>query len=289
MSDTRTAADAPTADTRADKRVDVNGVGGVMDGSAEQASKADAQVDVEGTGGVQDASNAEASAPDRKESLPTADKDGDDSGFNKDKTTDDSGKTKTFDNSNEPGSAVTQQAFPTSHQKHAWGDEGGFPKQDDDALGETGGASQGAQPADPVGKADDRVDVLKRVPTSNPQNGTDQWTGTDGNGVTKQQDPVTNEVYAPFTASVVQILKIADVEVELGILPVEQKYDRIAELESFPADAIKATAMVLSRVKTAGLKKSAATKQGGVGRIPSMGRSASVVSSADGADEGLFW
>lgn len=288
MSDTKTAADAPTADTRADKRVDVNGVGGVMDPSAEAASKADAQVDVEGTGGVQDASNAEASAPDRKESLPTADKDGDDSGFNKDKTTDDSGKTKTFDNSNEPGSAVTQKAFPTAAQKTAWGDEGGFPKQDDDSAGETGGAKGGAQPADPVGKADDRVDLLKRVPVGNPQKGTDQWTGTDGNGVTKQQDPVTNEVYAPFTASVVQILKIADAEVELGIIPVEEKYDRIAELEQASGDEINATAKVLARVKTAGLKKSAATKQGGVGKVPSF-RSASVVSSDNGADEGLFW
>ena len=288
MSDTRTAADAPTADTRSDKRVDVNGVGGVMDASADAASKADAQVNVEGTGGVIQDSNAEASQPGHTESLPTAGKDGDDSGFNKEKTTDDSGPTKTFDNSNEPGSAVTQKAFTGNMHREAWGDEGGFPKQDDDALGETGGAKGGAQPADPVGKADDRVDLLQRVPVGNPQKGTDQWTGTGGNGVTKQQDPVTKEVYAPFTSSVLAILKIADAEVELGITPAEEKYDRIAELEDATPEALEATAKVLARVKTAGLKKSAATKQNGVGRIPSM-RQASVSDSPKSADEQMFW
>lgn len=270
MSDTKTAADAPTADTRADKRVDVTGVGGVMDPSAEAASKADAQVDVEGTGGVIEDSNAEASAPDHKENLPTAGEGSDDAGFNKDKTTQDSGQTKTFDNSNEPGSAVTQKSFPTAGVE---------------------AAKQGVKPnGGPDVQPSKRVDVESDEGWNNPGTDTDQWTGTDGNGVTKQQPPVTDKVYAPFTASVVQILKIADAEVDLGLTSVEEKYDRIAELEAASPEALEATAKVLARVKTAGLKKSAATKQGGVGRVPSLARAASVESSVPTeADEQMFW
>lgn len=292
MSNNRVAADAPTADTRADKRVDVNGVGGVIDASNEEASKPENKhgepgtgvtVDVEGKGGVFQDSNEEASRADRQESLPTAGKDSDDSGFNKDKTTDGSGKTRTFPNSNEPNSAVTQKAFPTAAQKTAWGDERPFP-DGEDALGESGGAKSGAEPADPVGKADERVDVLQRVPVANPQKGTDQWTGTGGNGVTKQQDPVTKKVY---TGSVVELFKIADTEVELGIIEAEQKYDRIAELEQASEEEITATAKVLAKVKTAGLRKNASVKQNGVGRVPSF-RSPREASVQSDADEALF-
>jgi hypothetical protein len=69
-------------------------------------------------------------------------------GFNKDKPVSDSGPTKTFDNSNEPGSAVTDKAWPSTQR---------------------GSAKQGVQPGDPVFKPDERVDVEKNGPTPNPQ------------------------------------------------------------------------------------------------------------------------
>jgi hypothetical protein len=285
MSSIRTAADAPTADTRADNRVDVTGVGGVMDSSNEKASTPDVDTEVEGKGAVTDGSNQEASKADRREDLPTAGKDSDDAGFNKDKTTDDSGKTKTFDNSNEPNSAVTNEAFPTA-STHAAGDDKAYPDEDGGLAG--GSANKGTQPVDPVGKADDRVDVLDHVTSPENNSGkTKTWTGTDGNGVTKQQPAVTREVFAPWTSSVVEILKIADAEVELGLIDAEQKYDRIAELEQEAPESIAATAKVLARVKTAGLKKNAATKQGGVGRMPSL-RQASAARQ-DSPDEAVFW
>lgn len=290
----RIAADAPTQDTKADKRVDVNGVGGVMDASNEQASKPDVDTNVTGKGGITDASNAEASKPDRTESLPTAGEGSDDSGFNKDKTTDDSGKTRTWDNSNEPGSAVTQKAFPTAAQvRQAWGDEKPFPN-DETAFGESSGAKGGAEPADPVGKADERVDLLQRVPVGNPQKGTDQWTGTGGNGVTKQQDPVTRNVDPNIDVkkmtSVVELFKIADAEVELGLINAEDKYERIAELESASVDEIRATAKVLARVKTAGLsRRTASTSPQGIGRVPSMRPTASTQRTASVVDESIFW
>lgn len=284
MSDRKTAADAPTADTSADKRVDVTGVGGVLEGNNEQASQADTQTDVEGKGGVIQDSNEEASSPDHTESLPTAS--GDDAGFNKDKTTDGSGPTKTFGDSNQPGSAVTQQAFPTSHQ-HAAGDDKVYP--DNDGGLADGGASQGTEPADPVGKADERVDVKEHITSpANNSGPTTTWNGTDGNGVTKMQPPVTREVATPWTSSVVDLLKIADAEVELGITDPEDKYDRIAELEKETPEAIKATAKVLARVKTAGLKKNASVKREGIGRVPSFSRSASKEVVTTDRDEALF-
>jgi len=281
----RTAADAPTADTKADKRVDVTGVGGVDHATNEEASKPrgphswepeGTTTDVTGKGGVLQDSNEEASKPSQgTESLPTAGKDGEDSGFNKDKTTQDSGNTKTWsENHNAPG--VTDKAFPTSHTEAA--KQGVKPMQ-------TKGPFD-VQPSARVNVEDDEFFSTQGTPT-------DQWTGTGGNGVTKQQPPVTPKV-GPGNdvrkSTFVDILKIADAEVELGLLASEEKYDRIAELEKASDDAIEATAKVLSRVRTAGLKKPSATKQGGVGRVPSlrtMPRQAS--SNGDTPDESLFW
>jgi hypothetical protein len=246
----RVAADAP-AGTKEDKRVDVTGVGGVMDASNEEASKptgahsweeAGTTTDVTGKGGIIEDSNEEASKP----SAGTE-------SVEKVVRTDDSGPTKTFENSNEPNSAVTDKAFTTYEA-----------------------AKQGVKPN---GGADvqpqRRENVEQESGFSNPQDGTDQWTGTGGNGVTKQQDPVTKKVdpnidVAKMT-SVVELFKIADQEVELGLIPVEEKYDRIAELENASPEEIQATAKVLARVKTAGLsRRTAATAPGGIGRVPSM-------------------
>jgi hypothetical protein len=96
MSDeNKIAAEAPSG-VGAQKRVDVEGVGGVIDATNEKASQPDGPhsyenagktVDVTGKGGVIEDSNAEASKPsDGSENLPTAGRDSDDAGFNKDKT-----------------------------------------------------------------------------------------------------------------------------------------------------------------------------------------------------------
>jgi hypothetical protein len=110
----RIADATPPGDTSADARVDVTGIGGVMDASNEQASKAEAQIGLEGVGGT---GLSDVSA-DSTESLPTASEGSDDSGFNTDKTTDDSGPTKTFGDSDgtEKGvtDPVTSDPFPRS-------------------------------------------------------------------------------------------------------------------------------------------------------------------------------
>lgn len=265
------AAGAPEAATP-DKRVDVEGVGGVMDANNESASKADAQVDVEGQGstGVDDVS------ADAHEDVEKAVK------------TDDSGHTKTWGEGKgkfKPADPVGGKAFPTSAVYVA--DSGKDPNND--AGG--GSAKQGTDPIDPVGKADERVDVLQQITVNNPQKGTDQWTGTDGNGVTKQQPAVTREVATPFTSSVVDILKLADAEVDLGLIEKDEKYDRIAELEQEAPEVVQASLAYVAKIKTAGLRRNASTR-GGVGRVPSFGKAASIEDSAPtsaGPDDQMFW
>jgi hypothetical protein len=276
MSDNRTAAEAP-AGTAADKRVDVEGVGGVMDGSNEQASKADGQVDVEGVGGtgVEDVSAEQEGV--------NVDQ-GDEYTKNIEGT-----PTKTFPNKGQRD-PVSDKAFPTSAQHQAY-ESGPWPP-DEDNIGDTSPAAQGTEPVDPVGKADERVNV--KEPLTSPENNsgpTKTWSGTDGNGVTKQQPAVTNEVYEPFgqgwTSSIVDMFKVADLEVDLGLLEKEAKYERIAELEKQHPDVVKAQIATLSKVKTAGLKKNAATRQGGVGRLPSFQAGAKKEAPVE-QDEGLF-
>lgn len=260
----RIAAEAPSG-VGAQKRVDVEGVGGVIDANNETASKptgphsyenAGKTVDVTGKGGIIEDSNGEASKPsDGTESLPTAGRDSDDSGFNKDKTTDDSGKTRTFDNSNEPGSAVTDKAFPTA-------------------------AKQGVKPNGGADVQPQRREQLETVNEVKPIPGTDQWTGTGGNGVTRQQDPVTKKVdpnieqRSSSFAHVVAAMKLADAEIEIGVLDPSLKYDRVAELEALTPEELAAEERVISRVKTAGLSKKvatrreAATREGEVTNLP---------------------
>jgi hypothetical protein len=218
------AAEPADSDGKAKKRVNVDGVGGVDQSTNEQASKAKKQVDPKGKGGVDDASNQNASKPDKKENITdTAD---DNAGFDDSKTTDDSGPTKTWDNSNEPNSAVTDKAMTA--------------------------ANKGTQPIDPSGKADDRIDV-ETPPHDRVGPGTDQWTGTNGNGVTKQLDPVTNKT-PWFSSHIVAALKQADAEVGLGILSKDEKYNRLSELADLSPEELAAEARVTARVKTAGLQ-----------------------------------
>ena len=251
MSDqTKVAAEPADPSGKADKQVDVDAVGGVIDASNEEASKPEGKhgepgvtVDVEGKGGVLQDSNEQAAKPDEKQDVA------------KEVRTDDSGPTKTFDNSNEPESAVTDKAVQA--------------------------AAKGAQPTDPSGKPDERVDVEQEVNVSwNGGDKTDQWTGTDGNGVTRQQDPVTNKPTqsggvkaSAINSHIVSIFKLADAEVATGLTPEEKKYERIAELEELSPEEIQGQYEMLSRVKTAGFgkqRKTAATDPQGVGKVPSL-------------------
>lgn len=304
MSTTHTA-DGPTGPEAApDARVDATGVGGVIEPSNEAASTADAQVDVTGVGST-GVTNVEA---EKTESLPTASESSDDSGFEPTHLPEsDSGPTSTFGDSDgtQKGftDGVTNESLEGNQNKQSsyvcsecQGDHHGQcsggnctcskcshksnvrqaydAKPFYDQPGLSGGsANQGTQPADPVGNAQDRVDVLQAVTTPENNSGpTKQWTGTDGNQVERQQDPVTQEVsdmqFDGFTSHFVASLKLADLEVDLGLIEKDDKYSRLAELSPQSDEEISAQMDMLSRVKTAGAKKLAAQRTAGVTRMP---------------------
>jgi hypothetical protein len=202
----------------------------------------------------------------------------DDSGFNEDKIIE-AIPTKTYGDSDgtEKGftDPVTDKAYPQDAE--ATKDASvrvaydAAPFYDQPGLS-GGSANQGTQPSDPVGKAEDRVDVLKATATPENNSGpTKTWSGTDGNSIYRQQDPVTTESIATdgFTSHIVACLKLADLEVDLDLTPKDKKYDRIAELEAKSGAEITAEFNMLSRVRTAGLAKLAGRKQAGVMKLPS--------------------
>lgn len=302
MKHTADAASGAPAVATPDKRVDVTGVGGIADASNDAASKADAQVDVLGKGGT----GVESVAADSTESLPKGDSEN--AGFDKSKNIE-SIPTKTFDDGS---SKVERQTDPTTSEvdpnidfkSSSWvvqgHDDGVFPDGGDGLSGGT--AVQGVDPVDPVGRAQDRVNVLEHVTSpSNNSGPTTTWSGTDGNGVNRQQDPVTQPSMArgehvddngtnwKGSSHLFTALKLADLEVEMGLLNADKKYERIAALEAASPEALRAELTYAERVKTAGFGK----KTAGVGRVPSMvdstqEKTASTTPDTDIPDEALF-
>lgn len=277
------ASGAPAVATP-DKRIDVDGTGGIMDASNEQASKANKQVDVEGVGGT-GVEGVEADSHDHV-----------DHGDEHSKTTDDSGPTKTWSGMENQTDAVTRQPWPASSEgvKRS-NDDKAFP-DDDGGLSGGGKAVQGVKPvAESFGE---RQNVLEHSTSpANNSGPTKTWSGTDGNGVLKQQEPVTNEALVKdedkvnlFTSRhLFAAFKLADQEVELGLIEKDEKYNRVAELQELTPEALQAESRVIARVKTAGIRRQA-TKQGGVGRVPSMRASKAVVAQppAEIDDSALF-
>lgn len=253
----------PVADAKPDNRVNVDGVGGVAPGATNaDASKPEGAhswepkgvtVDVTGKGAVLEGTNAEASEP--SAGSVSNDATSDNAGYQKGGET--GPKTQTWDNSNEPGSAVTDKAFPTSAVEAA--KEGVKP-----------GGGADVQPQR-------RENVESEEGWDNPGTPTDSWTGTDGNGVTRQQNPVTN---VPTKSQGIKsglislaALRLADTEVSLGLITENEKYNRLAELGKLDDTEIAAEHRALAKVKTAGMTRTAAA--GGAHRLPSFKRIAS--------------
>jgi hypothetical protein len=284
-------ADGPTppGDTSADLRTDVTGVGGVDQASNDAASKADAQVDVTGIGGT---GVSDVSA-DSTESLPTAGEGSDDAGFNTDKTTDDSGPTKTFGDSDGShsgvGDPVTSDPFPRSEDgvksnvRRAY-DDGTLEQNEQQGNKPASGGGSAVKGTTPVAETfGTRENVLEhKTSPSNNSGPTDTWSGTDGNGVTKQVDPVSKEkmewggvptpdvtLHTNAKAHFIAAVRLAEAEEELGLLEdKEAKWNRIAELDAQSHEAVTAQIQALARVKTAGLAKLAAHRQSSVRSLP---------------------
>jgi hypothetical protein len=76
--------------------------------------------------------------------------------------------------------------------------------------------------------------------------------------VTRKVDPNIEGKPGKSSAKLFAAFRLADTEVELGMTPAEEKYDRVSELEGQSIDQIEAAFQTLARVKTAGLSKQAA-------------------------------
>ena len=275
-----------------DTHVDADGVGGVQDASNEQASQADTQTDVLGVGGV----GVEGVDADSTVSVDQGDE------YSKNV---ESIPTKTF---GDGSSAVERQAEPVSGQpfpasedgvkSSGWRiealDSGAFPRTEDSPAG--GSTTKGVGPTDPVGNPDQRVDLLE--PATSPANNsgpTTTWSGTDGNGVLRQQEPTTNATLEgadgvrASNTKLMQSFKLADLEIDLGLLDKSQKYARVDELQSQSPEAVASHLSYAEKVKTAGLGKGSPKT---AMRLPSLARSASVESTksmgGESPDEALF-
>jgi hypothetical protein len=284
MSDHKTADAASGAPEVAtpDVNVDTDAKGGVMEATNEEASKADAQVDVLGEGGT----GVEGVSADSTESVDQ----GDEHSKNIEEI-----PTKTFDDGSSKverqGDPVSSEPFPASEdgvKASSWQveatDDKAYPEDDGGLAG--GNAVEGVQPADPVGVPDDRVDVLDHVTSPGNNSGpTKTWSGTDGNGVLQQQEPVTDDTLEG--ADIVNIkgssthvfaaFKLADLEVELGLIDPSTKYSRVAELEQKSPEQLSEALAYAGRVKTAGLSKQG---QKTARRMPVMGRNAATTKEA---------
>lgn len=267
-----------------EKVVDVLGVGGVIDATNEEASKANGQVDVTGIGST------------GVDAVSASESDGGAEGVNVEQGTEHSKNieaipTKTWSGEGPGNGDSLGQRDPTTSDTPWWQDNGSgwrgsswsieghddAPFPDDEISG--GSAVQGNQPiAESFGE---RVDVLDHVTSpANNSGPTKTWTGTDGNGVNKQQDPVTNDSIARgesgmegapnWTSSthIFAAFKLADTEIDLGLTPPEQRYERAAELERETPQVLEASLKYAQRVKQAASKRVA-----GAQKLPVMGRS----------------
>jgi hypothetical protein len=223
-------------------------------------------VDVTGKGGVIEDSNAEASKPsDGSENLPTAGRDSDDAGFNKDKNTDD-WSDQDVRQLQRAGLGCYRQGILTTLRLPSRASSPSVVRTFSPSAARTSSRSLVHQPAEGY-RSVDRHGRQWRHASAGP-----------GNQEGRSQHRAGKK--AAFS-HVVAAMKLADAEVELGLLDKELKYDRVAELEALSEEELAAEERVISRVKTAGLTKKvatrreAATREGEVsGRLPSFSKKA---------------
>jgi hypothetical protein len=268
-----------------DHNVNVTDAGGVGSASNEEASKADAQVNVTDIGGV--------------------------SGVG-------TGDEKTVEVAQGDEHSKNIEAIHTDTFGPSEGDSLG---QHDPVTSEKGdhlsswvvSDVRGTEPADPVGKAQDRIDVSHGdAHTKTTEDSGPTATFPDGNSaVTRQADPtdksesdssdahqnskenhpsgVKSEDYAfgDHKAHIMAAFKLADTEIELGLLDASQKYARVAELEKAAPAIVEASLAYANRVKTAGLKKSARVSR----RLPSLvkGASNAAPETQEGSDDSALF
>ena len=288
-----------------DHNVNVTDAGGVGSASNEEASKADAQVNVTDIGGVSGVGTGDEKTVEVTQ--------GDEHSKNIEAI-----HTDTFGPSE--GDSLGQHDPVTDVSSYQVFNSDSFTPIKHHEIPATKSATwvvsdvRGAEPADAMGKAQDRIDVSHgdaHTKTTEDSGPTKTWTGTEGNGVTRQADPTDknkgesfyehqnskefypkdvkseDHAFGDHKAHIMAAFKLADTEIELGILDPSQKYQRVAELEKAAPVIVEASLDYANRVKTAGLKKSARVSR----RLPSLVKGASTVApeTQEGSDDSALF
>jgi hypothetical protein len=285
-----------------DHNVNVTDAGGVGGASNEQASKADAQVNVTEIGGVSGVGTGDEKTVEVTQ--------GDEHSKNIEAI-----HTDTF-GPNEGDSLGQQDPVTDVSSYQVFNSDSATPltHHEEPAKKSSWVVSdvRGAEPADAMGKADERIDVSHGDAHSiTTENSGPTATFPDGNSaVTRQADPVDPKdksfyhdlndkenhptdvdskdyAFGDKNSHLMTAFKLADTEIELGLLDPSRKYERVAELEKAAPSIVEASLDYANRVKTAGLKKSARTAK----RLPSLAREASTApesTQTDSDDSALF-
>ena len=121
-----------------------------------------------------------------------------------------------------------------------------------DSFHETDPVTTEAYPSEGGVTSDGGVDPAAGDPYPNAEEGIKPGEHGDGGG----SDHTLGR--AQYRTHMITAMKLAETEIALGITPEDEKFDRIAELESESPDSLKARLDTVSRVKTAGLAKKVA-------------------------------
>lgn len=249
---------------------------------SDPVGKPDVKTDVTAEGGIVDASNEATSKPDKKETLD-AHATGDDSGFKStDKKIEGTPKgTDTFNDKHQLPSAVSAKEAEDEVEKAAKDTSEGEEVKEASDEDEDVEPKTAAEPSDPIGKADKQIDVTE-PPHDQTGPNTQTWHGTDGNGVTKQQSPVTKDKQSKMVS--IAAIQLTDTEVEMGLIDPSARYARMAELSETSDSDIAAEFRALSKVKTA--RKASAPS--GLARVPSLSQSTRTASRVDPVDQAQY-
>ena len=113
-----------------------------------------------------------------------------------------------------------------------------------------------------------------------------QFSGEGGTGGITEHHPGKQS----HESSILSAIKLADLEVELGLNDAEMKYARVAELENEDISIVQAKYETLSKIKEAGLMKREASSSKKLASFPSLKgvKESSVTSSGSLPDDALF-
>jgi hypothetical protein len=278
-------ADAQTsapAVAKPDYHTDVTGTGGVGDATNESASNADAQVNVTDIGGISGVGTGDeettnvAQGDEKSRNIPAIHTDvfGDNG---TEAVTSDSGDHLSSWKIADVIHEGAEPSDPSGRPNKGREDISDLGKATDRTTGDSGPTSvwtkeeteAAGRSVNPVDKASDASDAHQN---------SDTWSDTEG-----PKDYATGD----HKAHIMSAFKLADTEIELGLLDASQKYARIAELEKAAPAIVEASLDYANRVKTAGLKKSARVSR----RLPSLVKGASTTASQtqEGSDDSALF